>query len=223
MWRRRSLPVALLVIYSAAAACDQPDQQIDTPPPKNLVASKAMGGELRRKRSASSSGATSCRWADCHMLTPDGWGPIRAGMTLEAALRASGLRLITPGHYDEFFADEPERLESCNIYRLAGAPPNITLFVEDGIVTSIGAELSAGPGGAMFRTDKGVGLGDPEGTVRRAYDIHKEEPNIYSEPPDKELFVRSSSGNGLKFSIIGGKVAAINVGGRSIAYVEGCL
>jgi hypothetical protein len=144
-------------------------------------------------------------------------------MPVEAALRVTGLRLIKPGHYDEFFADEPERLKSCNIYRLAGAPSNISVFVEDGIITSIGAELSTEPGGATFRTDEGVALGDPEAAVRRAYQIRKEEPNIYSEPPDKELFVQGSSGNGIKFSIVEGKVVAINVGGRSISYVEGCL
>ena len=144
-------------------------------------------------------------------------------MTLEAALRESGTRLRRPGHYDEFFADEPDRLKSCNIYRLAGMPPNISVFVENGIITSIGAELSSEQGSVTFRTEKGVALGDPEAAVRAVYKILKEEPNIYSEPPDKELFVKSSSGNGIKFSIVDGKVIAINVGGRSITYVEGCL
>jgi hypothetical protein len=212
----------LLVIYAAVAACDQPSQKIDGQPPRNEKVSRTAGRDESPKPSLHSE-AISCKGADCRILTPDGWAGIRAGMPLEAALRASGLRLIKPGHYDEFFADEPERLTSCNIYRLAGAPSNISVLVEDGIITSIGVELSAEPGGAMFRTDKGVALGASEAAVRRAYKIRKEEPNIYSEPPDKELFAQSAGGNGIKFSIVDGKVLAINVGGRSIEYVEGCL
>jgi hypothetical protein len=160
--------------------------------------------------------------AECRILTSDGWAGIRAGMKVGAATRASGFALKRPGQYDESFADDPERLESCNIHGLEGAPENLFVFVENGIVTSLGAGQAEGSG-SRFETDKGVGLGDPEAVVRRAYPRLEEEPDIYSEPPDKKLFVRAGNGHGIKFSINGGRVIGIDVGSSSIEYVEGCL
>ncbi|HEX8579056.1 MAG TPA: SH3 domain-containing protein [Allosphingosinicella sp.] len=165
-----------------------------------------------------------CLGVSCRILTPDGWGGIRAGMTIEAAEAASGMGLVRPGHYDEAFADEPGRAQSCNIHGLVGAPANISVFVQDGIITSIGADLSEeGGAGSRLETDRGVGLGDSEDDVRRAYSKLEEKPDIYSEPPDKKLFFRGAGGNGIKFSIVNGRVTEIVVGGDSIEYVEGCL
>ncbi|HEX8532930.1 MAG TPA: hypothetical protein VF662_02080 [Allosphingosinicella sp.] len=147
-------------------------------------------------------------------------------MSVTAAMRASGFSLRRPGHYDEAFADEPDQLKACNIYELDGAPDNLSVFVENGIITSIGVGTGEGDGegrAPRFVTDRGVGLGDPEAAVRRAYPKLHEEPDIYSEPPDKKLFYKAPGGNGIKFSINDGRVSAIGVGGASIQYVEGCL
>ena len=164
-----------------------------------------------------------CVGRDCRVLTADGWGGITAGMTVEEAERAAGVSLSRPGSYDEAFADEPGRILACNIHGVSGVPGNLGVFVENGIVTSVFAGISNESDAAPFRTDRGVALGDSEQAVRDAYAGLQEEPDIYSEPPDKKLFYKAGNGHGIKFSIGGGKVTEIAVGGRSINYVEGCL
>lgn len=164
--------------------------------------------------------AAACVGADCRIVTPRGWGGIEAGMTSAAASAASGLTLTTTGHYDGVAEPAEDGTVACNVYDLVGGPQAVSVFVEHGKVTSVGI---GGPGGAGFKTDRGVGIGDSEAALRRAYPKLEQKPDIYSEPPDKTLFFRDSGGMGLKFSIVGGKVAAIAAGGRSIEYVEGCL
>jgi hypothetical protein len=164
-----------------------------------------------------------CQGAGCRVVTADGWAGIVAGMRVEEAEAASGLKLRFPGHYDDAFSDEPGRLQTCNIHGLVGAPDNVSVFVQEGIVTSMSTWLDENDRGEGFETDRGIGLGDTEEAVRRAYPSLEEEPDIYSEPPDKKLFFRRSDGKGIKFSIVGGKVRGITAGGSSINYVEGCL
>jgi hypothetical protein len=207
------------------AACDRTPQPVDTTlPTQNASTAAAPSANTAQAAAKPPSPDTSfpCMGADCRILTPNGWAGIRAGMSVGAAMKASGFSLKRPGHYDEFFADEPDRLTACNMYTLRGAPANLSIFVEEGVVTSIGVGQEEGRG-ARFVTDKGVGLGDPEAAVRRAYPKLEQEPDIYSEPPDKKLFFRGPKGRGIKFSIVGGRVTGIDVGGRSINYVEGCL
>lgn len=165
----------------------------------------------------------SCSGIDCHVLTPDGWGEFRVGSSVEAAEAAGAMSLIRPGHYDDIFSDEPGRLRSCNIHNVSGAAPQLTIFVQEAAVTSVGAGLGEGGAGARFETDRGIALGDGEDAVRAAYPKLEEEPDIYSEPPDKKLFYRRGDGKGIKFSIVGGRVTRIDAGGNSINYVEGCL
>lgn len=165
----------------------------------------------------------SCSGIDCHVLTPDGWGEFRVGSSVEAAEAAGAMSLIRPGHYDEIFTEEPGRLRSCNIHNVTGAPPQLTIFVQDGAVTSVGAGLGEGGSGVRFETERGIALGDGEEAVRAAYPELEQEPDIYSGAPDKKLFYRRGDGKGIKFSIVGGRVSHIDGGGNSIDYVEGCL
>jgi hypothetical protein len=144
-------------------------------------------------------------------------------MGVRSAIRASSFSLERPGHYDDAFSDEPDRLAACNIYGLVGAPKNISVFVENGIITSLSVGEEEGGKGVRFETERGIGLGDTESALRRAYPKLREEPDIYSEPPDKKLFFKGDRGNGIKFSIVGGRVIEMSFGGPSINYVEGCL
>jgi len=162
-----------------------------------------------------------CMGLSCRVVTEDGWAGIRAGAQLTTALVTTGFTLDPVGHYDEFFADEPGRLESCNIRSIKGAPSNLNLMVENGVITSL--SVSLGNAGARFETDRRVALGDSESAVRKAYPKLRQEPNIYSSPPDKMLIHRGPSGKGIRFAIVKGKVAEIAFGGQSIEYVEGCL
>lgn len=214
-------PITLAAMFLLSSGCERQPEAVDTTLPAEKAAQATPPPTTAAPKKTSSieaAPAFPCMGAGCRIMTPQGWAGIRAGMKVAAAMRASGFSLKQPGHYDEFYADEPDTLAACNIYELVGAPDNLSVFVEHGIITSLGVGE-----GQRFETDRGVGVGDPEAAVRRAYPQLKEEPDIYSEPPDKKLFFRSSNGNGIKFSINSGRVSAISAGGASIAYVEGCL
>lgn len=149
-------------------------------------------------------------------MTPFGWGGIEAGVTVDSAEHATGLKLRDDGHYTD--AGDG----SCLAYRVVGGPENLRMLVEGGVVTTV--EVYAEKGQPTFRTDRGVKLGDPEAAVRAAYKALKQLPDIYSEPPDKKLFFYESGGErGIKFDINDGKVSGMSVGTTSIEYVEGCL
>lgn len=157
-----------------------------------------------------------CRGMACRVMTPFGWGGIEAGVTNDRAQAASGMTIRDDGHYTE--AGDG----SCLAYEVIGGPKNLQMLVESGVVTTVEAYLD--PAGAVFMTDRGVKLGDPEAAVRKAYKGLKQLPDIYSEPPDKKFFHYEPGGErGIKFAINGGKVTGISVGSRSIEYVEGCL
>lgn len=157
-----------------------------------------------------------CTGAKCRVMTPFGWGGIEAGVTVDSAQHATGLKLRDDGHYTD--AGDG----SCLAYKVVGGPENLRMLVEGGVVTTV--EVYADQGQPVFRTDRGVKLGDPESAVRAAYKSLKQLPDIYSEPPDKKLFYYEPGGErGIKFDINGGKVSGISVGTTSIEYVEGCL
>jgi len=149
-------------------------------------------------------------------MTPSGWGGIAVGIAAESAEDASGMKLRDDGHYTDVGDG------SCLAFEVVGGPKNLRMLVESGVITTV--EAYADPSQPVFRTDRGVELGDPEAAVRKAYKALKQLPDIYSEPPDKMLFHYEPGGDrGIKFSINGGKVSGITVGTTSIEYVEGCL
>ena len=148
------------------------------------------------------SASASCRGMECRVMTPFGWGGIEAGVSIDSAQAASGMKIRDDGHYTEFGDG------SCLAFEVVGGPKNLQMLVENGEVTTVEAYLDADA--PTFMTDRGVRLGDPEAAVRKAYQQLKQLPDIYSEPPDKKLFYYEPGGErGIKFSINGGKVTGI--------------
>jgi hypothetical protein len=139
-------------------------------------------------------------------------------MTLDE-LAATGI-VVKPDERSAGTQEEQADAEACSIRGVVGGPENLAIFVESGVITSVG--VSSDQGAPRFVTDRGVGLGDSEAAVRRVYGSLKQEADIYGGPRDKKLFHRHDGEHGIKFSIVGGTVNAINVGGGSIEYVEGC-
>ena len=210
-----------LLLLILAGGCDRDPQPVDTTLPNEIVAQPANTQSSAPPKAEKL--AFPCMGADCRIITPAGWAGIEAGMRVRTAMRASGFSLEQPGHYDEAFSDEPDRLVACNIHGLVGAPKNISAFVENGVITSLSVGEEEDGSGVRFETERGIRLGDTEAALRKAYPRLREEPDIYSEPPDKKLFLKGAKGNGIKFSIVGGRVVAMAFGGPSINYVEGCL
>lgn len=144
------------------------------------------------------------------VLTPDGWGAYRIGMS-EAALAELGVK-IPP--------EDEVNTVACRQMRAPGAE-DLLLMTENGRLT----RLSIGQDSAV-RTDRGLGVGAGEGAVREAYGAAiVATPHKYQDPPAAYLTFRTApGGNGVRYEINEDRrVGMIHVGGPSIEYVEGCL
>lgn len=144
------------------------------------------------------------------VLTADGWGAYRIGMS-EAALARLG---VTIPPVDEV------NTEACRQMRAPDAE-NVLLMTENGRLT----RLSVGQGSAL-KTDRGLSVDAEEAAVRRAYGAAiVATPHKYQDPPAAYLTFRPGPGpNGVRYEINENRrVGMIHVGGASIEYVEGCL
>jgi len=141
-------------------------------------------------------------------LTPNGYGPVRIGMTHAQAVHALGAPL-----------EGEEISEGC---AEMGAPglEGINFMFQNGRLTRISVW---DPNGAM--TPRGIGIGATEAEVRQAYGSGLDiAPHFYSGPPAKYLtFWLRPGRSGVRFETDDeGSVVAIHAGTDSIEYVEGC-
>lgn len=153
-----------------------------------------------------------------NVLTAQGFGPLRIGMTraeVEAALGPDA----TPGSVG---GPEPE---ACDIFRPDRAPQGLQVMVENGILTNVRLIRDAD-----IATDRGFRIGDPAAAVKAAYGASAEVvSHKYVEAPAEYVTVWTSSDHsspaarGIKYEIgSDGNVQSIAAGGPSIQYVEGC-
>jgi hypothetical protein len=156
-------------------------------------------------------------------LTPQGWGPLRIGMTRDEVTTALG----PDANPDAVGGPDPE---ACDEFRPAGAPEGILVMIEEGKLTRVSLiEMSP------LKSDRGLGLGDTADAVKTAYgaaalasphkyqDAPAEYITVWEGGPPADPYVRDDAARGLVYEIDGtGKVGAIRAGGPSIQYVEGC-
>lgn len=150
-------------------------------------------------------------------LTPQGWGPIRIGMTSEQLALAVGA-LDDTGDFGECVEGRP-----------ANGPEHLLVMTEQGVVTRVSAIRDS-----ELRTDAGFGIGDTAAEIKAALgDQARVEPHKYEGPPAEYItvwsgeapdgYVQNSAARGVVYEIGGeGTVQAIHAGGPSIQYVEGC-
>ncbi len=157
------------------------------------------------------------------VLTADGFGPLKIGMTLAEVTAALG----PDSNPNAVGGPEPE---SCDEFRPERAPEGVMVMIQEGKLTRISlVEMSA------IKTDKGLGLGDTSETIKAAYgDQAKATPHKYQDKPAEyitwwtggpraEPYVEDETARGIVYEIDGtGKAGAIHAGGPSIQYVEGC-
>ncbi|HEX6741920.1 MAG TPA: hypothetical protein VF079_09040 [Sphingomicrobium sp.] len=145
-------------------------------------------------------------------LTPDGWGPVRIGMTQRQVEKALHTKLEGE--------PIPDQAERC-IEKVSDRHPGLWFMFEDGRLTriSLGDE-------SKVTTPRGIGIGASAAAVRRAYGkALKAEPHEYDEPPAEYLTFWTVAGKrGVRFETDPKRrVGAIHAGGPSIEYIEGCL
>lgn len=157
-----------------------------------------------------------------NVLTPEGLGPIRIGMTTSEVTAAWGTT-ATP---DAVGGPEPE---ACSEYHPARAPDGVTVMIQNGRLTRITLIREA-----AIRTDRGFGLGDSGAAIKAAYGgAIIAQPDKYAAAPAEDLiawsrggsteYVQDPSARGIRYQVNGdGIVHIIHAGDPSIQLVEGC-
>jgi len=157
------------------------------------------------------------------VLTAEGFGPLRIGMSRAEVVRALG----EDSDPEAVGGPDPE---SCDMFRPLRAPAGMLVMIEEGRLTSISLIE-----GARVATDRGLSVGAAAAAVRAAYGGALEAgPHKYEEAPAEYLTFwtkdaprgdeyAAASARGIRYEIGGrGAVQAIHAGGPSIQYVEGC-
>ena len=156
------------------------------------------------------------------VLTAQGFGPLRIGMTraeVETALGADS----NPGAVG---GPEPE---ACDTFHPARAPEGLTVMVEQGILTIIWLQR-----GSTLKTDRGFGVGDTATAIKAAYGpLAYVSPHKYAAAPAEYIttwsvggasgYVQNPAARGIAYHIgTDGTAEHVAAGGPSIQYVEGC-
>ena len=136
-------------------------------------------------------------------LGPDGFGPLKIGMSFEQARRLAGPRL-QPG--------DP----GCDQLPLPGHK-GVALMFNDGVLHRIDVFR---PG---IRTTDGVAVGDPVSRVAHAHAGIAQEPNAY-DGQESYLTAGPAHGRAIRFETSKGRIGAMYAGDwPQVQYTEGCL
>jgi hypothetical protein len=144
------------------------------------------------------------------VLTPDGLGPVKIGMTQKQVIAALGGTLSGEAIEDEDVCVEKDssELEAVGFTFEGGKLTRITLAQ-----------------GTDITTARGIGPGATATAVRNAYGKRlQSEPNTYIEAPAEYLTLWTvPDEKGIRFETDEKrKVYLIHAGGPSIQYIEGC-
>ena len=210
--KTHSLTPALLLLLACGSAADEPVNVT------NGAASQAPA------QAESESNVSAPTEPTAPVLTAEGYGPLRIGMSLADVVTTYG----PDANPDSVGGPEPE---VCDQFRPARAPEGLLVMVEDGRLTRISLM-----NGAEVETDRGLRVGAEAAAVRAAYGSRLQAgPHKYQDPPAEYLtfWTRGGAGDeviappdsrGIRYEIgQDNKVAMIHAGGPSIQYVEGCL
>ncbi len=145
-------------------------------------------------------------------LTPDGWGPVRIGMTEAQVERALRVRLhgepLEPGDENACVEMDSARF------------PGVVFMFEDKKLSRISLWEKS-----TITTSRGIGLGASADQIRRAYGLGLiAAPHYYEDAPAEYLTYWVVKGKrGVRFETDGKRrVQAIHAGTSAIEYVEGC-
>ena len=139
------------------------------------------------------------------VLSAQGIGAVRFGMSLAEAEQAQGGKATLPEAFDP----------ACSMVRLAGLP-KLRFMVENGIVTRADAE----PG---IRSNVGLSVGDELGQVLDAHPEARLTPHKYDANARYVSFPSADGQAALILEETGGKVSRMRAGLQpAVGYVETC-
>ena len=203
-----------------------------------LMATLACGAEITRpsrQPTASGPGSTDGRPAaeaqpidktapapdpqpEDDLLTPDGWGPLRIGMSRSEVVAAAG----EDADLDAVGGPEPNR---CDEFRPGNAPPGVLVMIEEDVLTRITVSRNSD-----IRTPDGFKVGDSGDAVIAKHGTRaRVERHQYWQSPARYITIwRAPSAEaerrGIRYEISpDNEIVHIRAGRSSIEYVEGCL
>lgn len=150
------------------------------------------------------------------VLTLDGLGPVRLGMTPKAVERALGAKLDV-GYPEDYSCGVGQRADSRD--------HDIRYMFDDGVLSRIDIG-KAGGAPTDIRTAKGIGLDSSEDEIRSAYGPRiKMAPHPYLEAEGHYVTVDAPGHRrGFIFETEHGRVTEFRAGTYpSLGYIEGCL
>ena len=165
------------------------------------------------------SAATATPTSPANVLTAEGRGPLRIGMTRAEVVAAAG----PDANPNAAGGPDPA---SCDQFRPRSAPQGLLVMIERDTLTRISMSRNL-----MVRTDAGFAIGDSAAAVLRHYGARAAvTPHKYQAEPARYITVwtrglpPASSARGVVYEIGGDdRIMHIHAGGPSIQYVEGCL
>ena len=183
----------------------------------SVLSCRAADPPVNRAERPSTSTPVPAKPAEPARLTPDGWGPLRIGMT-----RAEVVAAVGDDDQPAVGAPDPE---SCDEFHPTRAPAGMRVMIERGRLTRITLSRDA-----EVRTEHGFGVGHTAGEIKAALGARAvASPHEYGESPSEYITVWVGASTdpeprGIVYEIgSDGRVAQVHAGGPSIQYVEGCL
>lgn len=209
---RARLPVVFATVL--LTSCGQQQPAPDEPPEARPEAPSTAPDAPQPPHAAGDVAADTAQ----PLLTSEGWGELRIGMTRQEVVAAAG----EDANPAAVGGPDPEQ---CDEFRPERAPDGMLVMIERGRLTRITIS-----DGTDVVTDAGNAVGDSAAAVRRAYGPELTSlPHKYVGAPAEYLTVwtRDTPGpdaRGLVYEVgADGRVIHIHAGSRSIEYVEGCL
>ena len=153
---------------------------------------------------------------DDHVLTPEGLGAVRIGMTVAQAEKALGVKFIA--RQEEFF--EP----GCWYTHPAGEQVSRAYYMVAGVVI-VRIDVRGDAKAPSLHDAKGLGIGAEEKAVITAYGGHLENtPHPYLNETGRYLRIPEKDGKtALLFETDEGKVTSFRAGRIPfVDYIEGC-
>jgi hypothetical protein len=167
---------------------------------------------------------------DANAITPEGWGPLRIGMTRAEVTAAVG-PTATPN------AAGGADPDSCDLFHPVRTPEGMLVMIQRNVLTSITVRNNT-----ELKTDRGFGVGDAASAIKAAYGSSAQvQPHHYIGLPAEYITVWTTTGGaapnehgyldenagrnarGIRYETNAeGAVTGVHAGGPTIQYVEGC-
>jgi hypothetical protein len=208
--------LAWVALVTTAGACES--RRSPDPAVHDAVADTTATRPPATSDSPAAAPSQSVPEPDARPITPDGWGPLRIGMTRAEVAAAAG----EDANPDAVGGPDPEQ---CDEFRPRNAPPGVLVMIERGVLTRISVSRSSD-----ILTAEGFGVGDRSADVASAYGSRARiEAHEYQEPPATYITIWRPGASGTDRRGIryegdaSGAIVHVRAGGPSIEYTEGCV